>query len=461
VTSRLYLRLALSLALLLGLAHAQQYPIVELVARGSDRIPSADLLTATGLRVDPAKDVSLVDVRKVAERLVGSGLFAEVNYKHTQLRNGMKVEFVVKDKPADQFVPSRFENFPWWSEQQLLSELHARLPLFSGQLPIGGGLADDVALEIDAMLKTRSVSNAQVTQQVHNAPSGIPDSIAFELEDWPVHIAQLTIPGASAQFEPELQKTGSRLVGLNYRRSTIGTFADSNLKKLYLAKGYLRAQFSPPQVQVVADKDSETLVSVAIPVQEGLQYSLGSVHWAGNQVVSSADLQKGIHSESGQPIDGVKFARDIAALRTDYARRGYLHMLAAVTPAYDDAAKLVNYNIAVTEGDLFSMGKFNVDGLTPASTEKIRQLWKLREGEPFDVTYLKSFFGTFRTPAGTPYVVEQSEGEAKNSVDVTIVFCQPNTPCHPASPNVLYAPDVADPTVTTADTTKPAPTNPK
>ncbi len=432
-----------------------------MVARGSDRIPAEDLIKATGLRVDPTKNVSLADVRKVAERFVGTGLFAEVNYKHTQLRNGMKVEFVVKDKPADQFVPPRFENFPWWPEQQMLAELHARLPLFSGLLPLGGGLADDVALEIDAMLKSRSVSNAQVTQQVHNAASGIPDSIEFELQDWPVHISQVTIPGASAQFEPDLQKVDGRLVGLNYRRSTIGSFADNNLKRLYLAKGYLQTQFSPPQVQVVADKDSETLVSISIPVQEGLQYSLGSIHWTGNQLMTSADLQKHIHAEAGQPIDGVKFARDITSLRTDYARRGYLHMLAAATPTYDDRAKVVNYNVAITEGNLFSMGKFNVDGLTPNPSEKIRQLWKLREGEPFDRTYLKEFVSTLHTPAGTPYVIEQSEGETQNSVDVTIVFCNPKSPCHPSSPNVLYAPDVADPTVPQPDNTKSATANPK
>ena len=47
------------------------------------------------------------------------------------------------------------------------------------------------------------------------------------------------------------------------------------------------------------------------------------------------------------------------------------------------------------------------------------------------------------------------------SIDVTIIFCNPRSPCRPSSPNVLYAPDVADPTVPQPDNTKPVTANPK
>ena len=92
------------------------------------------------------------------------------------------------------------------------------------------------------------------------------------------------------------------------------------------------------------------------------------------------------------------------------------------------------------------MGKFNVDGLSSGPAERVRQLWKLREGEPFNREYLKEFFNAFRTPTDTGYVIEQSEGEAQNSVDVTIIFCNPRTPCQPSGPNALYSPVATDAT---------------
>src|SRR5207302_2386519 len=140
-----------------ALAQTKQYPILDLQAQGSERFPAADILKASGLQLDPKKEVSLDQVRQAAERLVGTGVFAKVDYKHTALRNGMKVEFTVKDKDADQFVPARFENLVWWPESQLISDLHARSPLFSGQLPLGGGLADELAAELESLLAARKV----------------------------------------------------------------------------------------------------------------------------------------------------------------------------------------------------------------------------------------------------------------------------------------------------------------
>ena len=147
--------LALSLLVFSLAANAQQYPILELRAEGSKLFSSDDVLKATGLRVDPQKEIPLTYVREVAEKLVATGVFSEVNYQHTALRNGMKVEFILKDKDPDQFVPARFENFVWWSETQLISELHTRVPLFTGQLPLGGNLSDEVASTLEALLKAR------------------------------------------------------------------------------------------------------------------------------------------------------------------------------------------------------------------------------------------------------------------------------------------------------------------
>ena len=130
-------------------AQEKSYPILELHAQGSKLFSDEEIVKATGLRVDTKEEISLTKVREAAERLVDSGVFAEVNYQHTALRNGMKVQFTVQDKPADQFVPTRLGNFVWWPENQLVSELHSRLPLYGGRLPLGGSLADEVAAELE------------------------------------------------------------------------------------------------------------------------------------------------------------------------------------------------------------------------------------------------------------------------------------------------------------------------
>ena len=72
--------------------------------------------------------------------------------------------------------------------------------------------------------------------------------------------------------------------------------------------------------------------------------------------------------------------------------------------------------------------------------------WKLREGDPFDRSYVARFFNEPRIMqmfGGKPFVVEQSEGETEQTVDVSIVLCHPSG-CQP-SPNALFVSGETEP----------------
>ena len=60
----------------------------------------------------------------------------------------MKLALQVTD--TNPFVPVRFENFVWLSDQELADKLRTRVPLFQGQLPVGGNLADQVSEALQA-----------------------------------------------------------------------------------------------------------------------------------------------------------------------------------------------------------------------------------------------------------------------------------------------------------------------
>jgi hypothetical protein len=85
------------------------------------------------------------------------------------------------------------------------------------------------------------------------------------------------------------------------------------------------------------------------------------------------------------------------------------------------------------------MGKFEVTGFPDNIAGEVQDLWRMREGDPFDRNYIRKFFGQRRIIellGGQRFVVEQSEGERPNSLDVTVVVCQEEG-CKP-SPDVLY-----------------------
>src|SRR5271163_2087458 len=99
------------------IASAQEYKILEMNAVGSQRYKTADILRVAGLELN--KVTPLSDVRNAAQKLVSTGVFLEVRYSHTADLDGMKVEFQLKDKPADQYLKCDFSNLVWFTASEL------------------------------------------------------------------------------------------------------------------------------------------------------------------------------------------------------------------------------------------------------------------------------------------------------------------------------------------------------
>jgi outer membrane protein insertion porin family len=422
-----------------------QYPIAELVTSGSERYDADDILKYTGLKKDKTIETPLDDVKAAAQKLVDSGAFSQVDYKHTASTGGMKVEFIIGDKDDDQFVKCDFANIIWLPEDQLLIELHDRVPLFNGTVPRDGTLADNVAKALQALLKERGV-NGNVGNEHVDAINGDPstEAMTYSVVDVDIRIAKVELTGASPAMQAEADRISKQITGLVYNRATVKKFIEHNLKNAFLKQGYMRAAFAAPQIKVLPASGATTNIELSIPVTEGRTYKLYSVKWTGNKAISSAALDTFLHVPPDVPLDGTRLAKDIDAIRVKYASFGYLHMTLTPKPTFDEASGIMHYEMVVKEGDLFSMGKFDVEGLDKSSTEKMRLAWQLREGDPFDPTYVTTFLKKFRLPEGTGYLIDEAEGERPKSVDLTVLFCSPTDPCKPKNANQLYTPPAAD-----------------
>ena len=63
--------------------------------------------------------------------------------------------FLLADEKS--LYPLRFDNFVWLSEADLLAELKRRVPFFQGQVPGVGHMSDQVAEQLEAILKEKGV----------------------------------------------------------------------------------------------------------------------------------------------------------------------------------------------------------------------------------------------------------------------------------------------------------------
>jgi outer membrane protein assembly factor BamA len=427
------------LALLAAPLAAQQYPIVELHANGSELFDEAEITAYAGLKVDKQTPVAVTAVRDAAQRLVQSGAFKTVAFVHSAVAGGMKVEFQVTDKADDQFLKADFSNLVWFTPAEVEEGVKARVPLYNGYIPLDGALQDEVRDALTAMLADEDVHGHVGSSLLFPLNEGPAEAMMFTVEDVRIVLARVEVPGASEAFLRPMETALQKMIGQPYFADRMRNFTAQVLLPIYRAKGYLKATFAPPVATILTNEPGITRVAVALTVKEGRAYTLSGVRWAGNKAISETELGRLVHVFPGLPMNAELFERELDKVRFDYATLGYLQMKLEAQPVFDDAAGEVRYELLVREGPLFRMGKLEFEGLTDAQAESLRQQFKLREGEPFDLTYVRNFFSRLPVQGGSHYRVEQSEGETPHTVDLTFVICRAGEPCQPTK-STLYTP---------------------
>ncbi len=407
-------------------ALSQSYPIVDLKANGSQRYKADDILRVTGL--EKGKATSLDSVRNAAQLLVNTGVFLEVRYSHTVAREGMNVTFEVKDKPADQYLKCDFNNLVWFTEPELAAALRAELPLYDGTLPAGGGSSDQAAAVIEKMLAKKNV-HTHVSALEESRAQGKPiDSVAFQLEDVKVYIAAFHFTGVTPALEAELQKSAASGIGRQFDRTWVDNFAKDRLVNIYRSHGYLRVNFDPSTVSDVVVTDAATTVVPVLNVHEGLAYTFTGAKLMGNQKKSSEVLLALVKSPLEKPLDGVQFDKEIQKIKLVYDDDGYFKAKVEPKPLFDDANKTVAFEVQVSEGDRYTMGKLEVEGVSDRALTTLREAWKMRDGEPYRKTYTLQFVLNFKFSAPVRFRFEETPEEETHTVDVTIIV----SPAKPA-----------------------------
>lgn len=353
---------------------------------GSKRFKASDIAGATGLKV--AEAVSLDALKEAADRLASWGLFSQVNYRYEAHGNTVAVVFTVED--AARFLPCTFENFVWFSPDELLQGVRSRVPLFDGSVPAGGKMLELISAQLGTMLESRGI-HAQVQFEAQG-PMGAPvQSIQFREVGVPTPIGKIEFTGVQKIDASLLQDAARPLLDKDYDASFTRDFSRGTIGAVYRQRGYLRAEFTAPVPHLLAGNPTPNSVMVTIPVSEGGQYRLRKVVWSGESAIPYNELAKSLHVAIGSPLDAVQLEQDVLSLILLFHPKGYLRADAKSNAILDDATHSVAYQIQIQQGDLFRLGRFEIAGLDEAHCRSLEKLSQLRPGDPYDATYWTGF----------------------------------------------------------------------
>jgi outer membrane protein assembly factor BamA len=397
------------------------FKLISVKTTGTKRYKSEEVTAASGLQI--GQTVSEDDFKRAARLLGETGAFGDVLYSFTYSAEGTKLELQVQD--AERFVPVRFDNLVWFSDQELLDQLHAQVPLFEGQLPVAGDLADQVSNALQGLLIARHLpGRADYLRAAHE--DGPIEAFIFTVTGPQIHIRNIAFAGAGAPELTLLEEVARKLQGTDFSRSILRTQEDKNFLPIYLGRGYLKAAFGEAQAKVVQDGPQEILVDVTFPVDPGHQYQLTALDLAGNKSFSTDALRPLIRAQLSQPANGIQLETDIEAVKKLYGTRGYMAAGIQAKSEVDDANSSVKYLLQIQEGDVYTMGDLEIRGLDSRTTARLQDDWKLRGGDAYDSSYAKKFLeqvdkeislmGDWNTS------VRESLNPQDKTVDVTLRF---------------------------------------
>jgi len=416
------------IVLLLPATAQQRQTLGRLEFVGLKRLTRDQVVAMSGLQVGQVVDAQVLDT--AAGELLKTGLFRKLSYRvHNSPNNQAIVTFQVEESAVS--LPVVFENFVWFSDEEIVAAIRKDVLYFNGTSPASGETPDKIAAALQRLL-----SEKHITGQVDYLPYVSKDKqeLLFTVKGARIPVCSLHFPGASAVPEADLVKASQALFKTDYSKKDIATFAPLNLLPLYRHRGYLRAEFQPPGATLETSAQCSGGVNVTIPVTEGPSYRWAKSIWDGNDKLSVEDLAEALGMNPGDIADGVKIDAGLKNIAKAYAQRGYLTPTIKESAEYDEAASLVTYHFSVTEGPRYFMGNLIITGVTAAEAEELKSKWTLGPNTVFDESHLEQFrqgplrdfmrAKAQRSRIGARPEVEVSErpDAQKSTVDVVIAF---------------------------------------
>jgi len=363
--------------------------LAELKFTGLSHFSSEQLSNAIGLHVGDHVSSDRLDA--AAALLAKSGAFDNVNFRYASEGGALKAEFRVVE--TQKLLPCLFDNFIWFSDEQIDHTLRSRVDFYAGVVPESGDTAEQVRLALRDMLRANGIAG-DVDKVAHVEGIGRPISrFDFHVTGIPMPVRNLSFPGASAISEGTLRAASKELIGRDFSISGVSAFAGAGLLPLYRRQGYLRARFDAPRFEIIggAANAAQPEISVTLPVTEGIEFLWSKADWTGNHVFSVADLDHFLGMKPREVANQEKLDAGLQAVAKAYQKRGFVDATVRNQLILEDSDQTASCEVIIDEGTQYRMGKVTFAGLTERASKEVTNGWKLKSGDIYDGTYSADF----------------------------------------------------------------------
>ncbi len=364
----------------------EQLPLVNSIeVRGLKRIEEGAVKSKISQKV--GETISSEKISEDIKNIFKMGYFDDVKTEIEPLEGGVKLIYVVKEKPT--IVRLEFQGNKEIKDDKLKEKTSITV----------GSIADttliqDNANKLQLYYEDEGYWLAKIVPVV-NKVSENEVYLTYQIDEGPkVRIKRITIIGNKAISAGKIKgamktatwKIYSFITSSGYYKKEVVSADIDSIKDLYFNNGYIKVVVSDPEIQLTPDKRGMT---ITIHVSEGDQYKISSVALSGNKVFSEPELRKLIKIAPGKVFSKEVLRKDIAAITDRYTQHGYA--LANVFPDIvpDEATKQLQITYKVEEGGIYRVGRIEISGNTKTRDKVIRREVRLDEGDVFNSALMK------------------------------------------------------------------------
>ena len=355
-------------------------PLKSIRVEGLQHLSESQVVSMSGLSTGSAAGKS--ELQSAADRLLQTGLFANVNYSFQERNDGLYLTFKLAEAPR---IPAYFDNLPWFSDTELADGIRKVLPFYDGSLPEAGAAVEQASAAVNDLLAAHGTHIAVEHQLIPN-PLGEGSVMEFRIADSAPLIAKIEFGDSALASSKVIQQHLAEIEGKAYSRMAIDVFLAEQVKPIYLQQGMLRVKLGPPEVRLSGNPNQKLpdRLEVFVPIAAGPVYRWKNVQFSGNNLLSVFTLTNAIGLKTGQVADGQAIEAAWTRAEDEYARQGYLDAKVEPSADFDEQAHTVSYRVVIQEGRQYKFGKLVLTGISPAAERRLRAAWPNLANEPFD-----------------------------------------------------------------------------
>ncbi|MFZ6008079.1 MAG: outer membrane protein assembly factor BamA [Nitrospirota bacterium] len=373
-------------ALIIGKSFAEELPIVTAIGvKGLKRIEEGSIKAKVSQKIgEPLSQEKTTEDIKTIYKM---GYFDDVKVEIEPFEGGIKVIFVVKEKPT--IVKVEFQGNKKYKDE----DLKDKIALTPGAIS-DVTLINDNAVKLKKFYEDEGYYLAKVVPVVKKAEEG-EVAVTYQIEESEkVKIKEIKIEGNKALSAGKIKgamKTSERglfsfILGGGYYKKDEMKADLERIKDLYYNNGYIKVTVGEPKIQLTADKEG---MRITIQVAEGEQFRVSSVELAGNKAFSEEELRKLIKLSPKTIFNKEILRKDVSAITDQYSNNGYALVVISPDLIPNEETKETRVVYRIDEGDKYKIGKIEISGNTKTRDKVIRREIRLDEGDTFNASALK------------------------------------------------------------------------